>query len=317
MSSDSNNKTELSEALSSLNIGGDDELNNNDINTVAICANCGKGEECSGDLKSCTACKMVKYCNRDCQIAHRPQHKKACKKRAAELYDEELFREHPPPEDCPICFLPLPTEDGITFEACCGKNICNGCIYAMNEREGAKLCAFCRTPCAESGEDNVKRNKILMEKGNADAYYQLAGYYVQGNNGLPQDWAKANELYVKAGELGCAGAYYNLGCSYNIGTGVDIDEKKAKHYFELAAMNGCVVARHNLGCVEGLAGNHHRATKHFLLAARAGFKQSLDMVKKGFMGRAVTKEEYSQALRAYQKRHDEMKSDTRDKAANF
>ena len=33
------------------------------------CANCSKGgEENSGDLKACTACKLVKYCNRDCQI---------------------------------------------------------------------------------------------------------------------------------------------------------------------------------------------------------------------------------------------------------
>ena len=53
--------------------------------TTASCANCGKGEDSSGDLKVCSGCKILKYCNRDCQIAHRPQHKKACKKRAAEL----------------------------------------------------------------------------------------------------------------------------------------------------------------------------------------------------------------------------------------
>ena len=74
---------------------------------IIVCANCGKGEESAGDLKSCTACKLVKYCNRDCQVAHRSQHKKACKKRAAELHDEALFIEPPPPEDCPICMLPL------------------------------------------------------------------------------------------------------------------------------------------------------------------------------------------------------------------
>ena len=75
--------------------------------TVTSCANCGKGEECAIDLKACTACKMVKYCNRDCQIAHRPQHKKACKKRAKELQDEVLFKQ-PQLKDCPICFLTLP-----------------------------------------------------------------------------------------------------------------------------------------------------------------------------------------------------------------
>src|SRR6056300_1433847 len=96
------------------------------------CANCGKGEESSGDLKSCTACKMVKYCNRECQIAHRPQHKRACKKRAAELHDEALFKE-PPPQygDCPICFLCLPTMDsGRRYYSCCGKILCSGCAHA-------------------------------------------------------------------------------------------------------------------------------------------------------------------------------------------
>ena len=29
-----------------------------------------------------------------------------CKRRVAEIYDEKLFNEPPPPEDCQICFLP-------------------------------------------------------------------------------------------------------------------------------------------------------------------------------------------------------------------
>ena len=70
---------------------------------VDVCANCGK--EGSDGLKACTACKLVKYCNRDCQIAHRSKHKKACRKRAAEIRGEELFKQPPPKEDCPICLL--------------------------------------------------------------------------------------------------------------------------------------------------------------------------------------------------------------------
>ena len=102
-----------------------------DHNTTK-CANCGKGEENSDSLKACTACKMVKYCNRDCQIAHRPLHKKECKKRAAKIHDDALFKEHPPSEDCPICLLPLPlAANQITFKSCCGKIICCGCIYAI------------------------------------------------------------------------------------------------------------------------------------------------------------------------------------------
>jgi len=63
------------------------------------------------NLKACTACKMVKYCNKDCQIAHRPQHKKEFRKRAAELIHEEKLFKQPPTmeEDCPICFVQMPT----------------------------------------------------------------------------------------------------------------------------------------------------------------------------------------------------------------
>jgi hypothetical protein len=53
--------------------------------------NCGKAEDIEAKLKACLACRLVKYCSRDCRIAHRPQHKKPCRKRTAELYDEELF----------------------------------------------------------------------------------------------------------------------------------------------------------------------------------------------------------------------------------
>ena len=64
-------------------------MDNNTTNTSS-CANCGKGEENSIALKKCGACKMVKYCSLACQKAHRPQHKKECKKRAAELHEEAL-----------------------------------------------------------------------------------------------------------------------------------------------------------------------------------------------------------------------------------
>ena len=87
-------------------------MSSSTADTITLCANCGKGEESAGDLKACTACKMVKYCNRDCQIAHRLQHKKACKKRAAELHDDALFKDPHPREDCPICMLPLPIDPG-------------------------------------------------------------------------------------------------------------------------------------------------------------------------------------------------------------
>ena len=280
------------------------------------CAACGKE---GGNLNTCNKCKMVKYCNAACKKKHRSKHKKACEKRVAELHDEALFKEHPPTEDCPICLLPMPLDSRQSkFYSCCGKQICNGCIYAMDVealgRGKIGLCAFCRTPPSTSDEETVKRIKKLMDANNAHSFNQMAGLYRRGDMVMPQDYEKANELYLKAGELGCNDAYYNLGVFYTRGRGVDVDKKKAIHYNELAAMNGDVQGRHNLGCDELEAGNHHQAYKHFILAARAGFKNSLDAVKKGFMHGIVTKDEYANTLRAYQKRHDEMKSDDRDKA---
>ena len=89
---------------------------------------------------------------------------------------------------------------------------------------------------------------------------------------ISQDWAKANELWLKAGELGCAEAYFNLGNTYDNGRGVDVDEEKAHYYFELAAMGGDLPARYNLGKNEYRTGNNQRAYKHYLIAAGAGFK---------------------------------------------
>jgi hypothetical protein len=44
------------------------------------CSHC--GAELS-DPKRCTKCKSVRYCNRECQVADWPKHKKQCKKLAA------------------------------------------------------------------------------------------------------------------------------------------------------------------------------------------------------------------------------------------
>jgi len=291
----------------------------NTEDSIPACANCGKGEENSGDLKACKACKLVKYCNRECQIAHRPLHKEACKKRVAELHDDALFRDPPPPEDCSVCCIPMPPDATQTiFKPCCGKIICYGCSYAMREEARGRgkidLCAFCRAPPVTSDEEHMKRTNKLIEADNVNGYLKLAQYYTNGEMGMPQDFAKADELLLRAGELGCANAYFNLGTSYYTGRGKEMDKKKSKYYWELAAMGGSVHARHNLGCEERIAGNNHRAMKHFIIAARAGYKDSLDNVRIGFKRGYVTTDEYANTLRAYQQRHDEMKSDDRSEA---
>ena len=287
-------------------------INSVGMDDMSTCANCGK-EGNSNDMNICNKCQLVKYCNAACKKKHRTKHKKKCDRRVAELYDEKLFKEVEP-EECPLCFIPLPHTGRTIIESCCGKRICNGCDYAMAMSEGKDLCAFCRAPPPSSDEERVKQVKRLMDKGNGEGFYQLAGIYARGMLGLTQDDSKSNELLLKAGELGCAGGYYNLAQSFREGNGVERDGKNAIHYFELAAMGGDLSARHNLGCLEGEVGNKKRAYRHMIIAAKAGRKASLDYVKRGFMWGDVTKDEYANTLRAYHERQKEMKSDAREKA---
>ena len=46
---------------------------------------------------------------------------------------------------------------------------------------------------------------------------QLGCYYHDGEMGLPQDYEKAMELWLRAGELGCAMSYYNIADAYYMG----------------------------------------------------------------------------------------------------
>ena len=149
----------------------------------------------------------------------RSRHKKACQKRVAELHEEALFKEHPPLDDCPICFIPmLPcrTDPVSQFQPCCGKVICIGCNFGIKSGEVKDLCAFCRLPPPKDRDEELKKIKNLMDKDNGEAFNMLGGFYDNGSCGLRRDFTKAAELYLKGGELGCYSAYKNLaGCYYN------------------------------------------------------------------------------------------------------
>ena len=225
-----------------------------DDDIISLCANCGKGEESAGDLKACTACKMVKYCNRDCQIAHRPQHKKACKKRAAELHDEKLFKQPPPAEDCPICFLPMPytgglCEVGVSYAPCCGKVLCSGCIWASIFATGKgalkKCCAFCREPTDSPIEEETRKCKKRMEAGDAETFHQVGIAYETGDRGVPRDKNKALEMWNRAADLGHADAHHHIADAYLHGKGVEKDDDKASYHLERAAIRGHEMARYS------------------------------------------------------------------------
>jgi len=239
-------------------------------------------------------------------------------------HDEKLFKQPPPPlEDCPICFHRLPIlNTGKRYQSCCGKFICSGCTYApVYDDKGnevtKKVCPFCRTPWPCTDKENTKRLIKRVEVDDAIAIFNVGGYHLDGRYGFPRDYKKALELFHRAGSLGNTRGYHSIGYAYGTGRGVEVVMKKATHYYELAAMGGNEVARHNLGNMEIESGNFDRALRHYTIAVRGGYADSLKNIKDLYLKRHATKEYYTKALQLYQEYLGEIKSKQRDEAAAF
>ncbi len=284
-----------------------------------VCASCGITGGDGISLKICTACKLVRYCSVDCQKNHRSQHKKACRKRAAEIRDDNLFRQ---PEEsylgeCPICCLPLPTDATKSgLNSCCSKFICRGCSYANQKREIEQSlehkCPFCRAPLPKTDEE-MNQNYMERIKTNDPVAIHQMGKKCKDEG----DYEGAFQYLTKAVEMGDIGAHYNLSVMYSKGEGVERDEKKKSYHLEEAAIGGHPDARYNLGCHTGNAGRIDIAMRHFIIAAKLGFNDALEEVKKGFQRGEVSKEDFEAALRGHQAAVDATKSEQREEAHAF
>ena len=282
------------------------------------CANCGKQGSGTVKLKNCNACRLVKYCGVDCQRAHRKQHKKACKQRAAELEDEQLYSqglERHEGDFCPICTLPIPVpvDKHSGFHVCCMKRICSGCDFVFHER-GMNDCPFCRTSYLDTDEDAMALIQARAAKQDPAAIHFLGQKYFFGRLGLQKDMRRAVELWTEAADLGSIDALYHLGNSYFNGDGVQQDMAKGAELYRKAALHGHVLSRHNLGCLEEEKGNYDRAVRHFLISANMGLHYSVEQIKQMFTGGVATKEQYAEALRGCQEAVEEMKSRDREEA---
>jgi hypothetical protein len=286
---------------------------------------------------------QVKYCNAACQKNHWPTHKTACKLRAAELRDEALFKDPPPMEDCPICFLPMPNkliccmslppatilsvpisdfaianeeladEGTEVYYECCGKSVCGGCVHSFY-KSGNHKCPFCNSDRDnKTDEEDVGDLMKRVEANDAASIYFLANDYYNGTNVLQQDQTKAMEHYVRAANLGYKKAHNNLASIYREGGYL----KKAKFHSEAAAMAGNEVARCIVGHMELQSGNMERAMKHWTIAASAGCYRSMQQLKKCFEKGLVTRESIDSTLIAYNNSCVEMRSAARDACIQF
>jgi localization factor PodJL len=114
--------------------------------------------------------------------------------------------------------------------------------------------------------------------GNAEAQFVIATRYLNGENGLKQDFAKAAYWYGKSAAAGNAPGQYRLGTLYERGKGVARDMNAALGWYERAASLGNVKAMHNAAVLSAnndqKKPDYAKAFKWFSLGAAHGLKDS-------------------------------------------
>ncbi len=284
------------------------------------CASCGVAGVDDIELKECDNCDLVRYCSDACRELHRPEHAGKCRKRAAELRDEILFKQPGSNHfgDCPICCLPLSIDNTkSSLVGCCSKIICNGCRYA-NQRRAMELrientCPFCREPVPKTEEEYGKRLIKRIEANDPAAMCEEGGEQHEKGN-----YSEAVEYFTKAAELGDIEAHHRLAWLYSNGEGVEEDLGKEIYLYEQAAIGGHPYARYNLGNYEWrLKGNAERAVKHWIISATQGEDKSIKELMEMFKGGHLSKDDLAASLRAHKAAVDATKSPQRKEAEVF
>ena len=242
--------------------------------------------------------------------------------------EDDIFTSAPK-EDCPICLVRLPIDNGDTiYLSCCGKTVCSGCPHAnkcMLKKEMDKLvtsadaeepttsthpvahqcltkessypCPFCRRALPTSDEEIISVLRKRMDLQDPHAYFNMAGYVREGLHGLAKDEHEAVSLLHQAAELGSAEACSDLFLCYLLGLcGVQPDADRARSLLIQAAKGGLAQARHNLAVLDYEAGRIDDAIRHLKISTAAGYQLSLESMEELRQEGHVSEEEYSRAV---------------------
>jgi localization factor PodJL len=132
-----------------------------------------------------------------------------------------------------------------------------------------------QAPAVEVGSAALREAAAM---GNARAQFVIATRYLNGEQGVPQDEARAAYWYERAAAQGLAPAQYRLGTLFERGRGVARDLGAALAWYERAASLGNVKAMHNAAVLaastEGQQADYGKAYRWFSLGAAHGLKDS-------------------------------------------
>ena len=238
----------------------------------------------------------------------------------------DLFAPIQEREECPICLIPFPINNNeAKFRLCCGKMICDGCMYKelctdaektkFDQSKPTGLCAFCRLPPVP-GNTEIKCLRKLTKNKNPIAFIQLALKYQAGDRVI-QSNTKALEMYIRAAELGNSQGYTYIGQCYQEGLAVEQNLSKAFEFYEVSAKKGDYEAHKYLAKLHGRNDDFEKSVEHVKAAASAGDKDSMDMLMGAYKHKLLPKDDLTITLRAFHASSYEMKSKDRDDARLF
>ncbi len=180
--------------------------------------------------------------------------------------------------------------------------ICNGCSHAYLMRHGEHTCPYCRHPAPKTEKEVELSVKRRIEVGDPVAIRQKGTLYYHAGN-----LTNAVKYLTKAAGLGDAEGIINYQFCIRA---------KGKLLRRTRKRNGIIWKRLPLLVTPFLDTNGRvdRAVKHLIIAANLGEGSSLQMLRKCYASKQVSKEDFAAALRAYQTAADATKSPQREKA---
>ena len=113
----------------------------------------------------------------------------------------------------------------------------------------------------------------------ADRAYKKAiakvGYFYEKGMGVPKDYTKAKEWYIKGARLGNGYSQERLGKFYMRGWAGEKDVEKALEWFKKASHNGRERAYYEIGLIHEEQQKYSQAIRWYLLSAIKGYNFGL------------------------------------------
>ena len=239
-------------------------------------------------MKNCT-CRLVKYCGVECQKAHRKQHKKACKQRAAELKDDKGLHSLisgnqnriAAMKACGACERELPEESYSEEQRARRRSIrrCVECVTAGNQlvlmkkgrtRSEDDDCPICQLPLPLVWEQSML--KLCCMKSVCNGCILAARKHGMRNCPFCRQTLDMTQKRIDAGD---PVAMLHVGDEYLYGNnGLEKDVARAIELYERAAELGMKEANYKIGClyVEGkdVEKDTAKAIRHYEASAMCG-----------------------------------------------